>query len=65
MDATWIVGIFLLLLPILAGGMILMFISTGKGKSSTTEEILAVRHEKMLERDELKEEDFEHEKPSK
>ncbi len=42
-----------------------MFISTGKGKSSTTEEILAVRHEKMLERDELKEEDFEHEKPSK
>lgn len=63
MDAQYIVGFFLLLLPLLAGGMIFLFISSGKGNSNTTEEILAHRHKKMLERDELREEDFEHEKP--
>jgi len=65
MDAQYIVGFFLMLLPILAGAMIFMFISTGKGNSNTTDEILAHRHEKMLKRDELHEEDFEHEKPKK
>ena len=65
MDAQLIVGFFIMLLPILAGIMIYMFTSTGKGNSNTTDEILAHRHKKMRERDELHEEYFEHQKPEK
>jgi len=65
MDAQLIVGFFIMLLPVLAGIMIYMFTSTGKGNSNTTDEILAHRRKKMLERDELHEEGFEHQKPEK
>ncbi len=65
MDAQLIVGFFIMLLPILADIIIYMFISTGKGNSNTTDEILAHRRKKMLERDELHEEGFEYQKPEK
>jgi|TARA_B110000240_G_C13449755_1_gene431989 hypothetical protein len=63
MNAQLIVGFFVMLLPILAGVMIYMSISTGKGNSNITDEILAHRHKKMLERDKLHAENFEHQKP--
>lgn len=60
MASQWVFGFVLLTLPLLAGAAMLIFMMSGKGKSNTTDEILAHRHDKMKERDELHEEDFDH-----
>lgn len=58
MAGQWIMGFILLTLPLLAGVGLFLFMATGKGKSNTTDEILAHRHEKMKKRDELSEDEL-------
>jgi thymidine phosphorylase len=62
MAGEWMVGFVLLTLPLLAGVGLLIFMMSGRGDAKTTDEILAHRHTKMKERDELHEEDFDLEK---